>query len=76
MEHSQGNTLLRISRSFMPSNAHCWQDRLRPTQSQSKSYVQLLIEAGADLNAKNNDGLTPLMHGMKRGDLHKVRTIV
>ena len=50
---------------------------LQPTRA-ATSPVQLLIEAGANLSAKNHEGLTPLMVAMQNWKRNKgtIRTII
>jgi hypothetical protein len=71
--NAQANTLLHHAycSSFYTTNGQpfCWQDRLcHQTKGGSYvSYVQLLVESGADLSAKNNQRLTPLMYALQQG---------
>ena len=48
-----------------------WQERLRPRTNGNSSLVQLVIEAGGNLRAKNNEGLTPLMFAMQKGEKNR-----
>ena len=81
----QGNTLLHYIYSIRAHGTANkgyqlqWQDRLRPTgQVEGCSAIQLLIEAGADLRSKNNEGMSPLIFSMQNGEKHKenIRTLI
>ena len=41
----------------------------------SLSTIELLLKGGADINAQNKRGITPLFHALKYGHLEVVRTI-
>ena len=60
-DHNSGNTPLHVALSDRP---YWWRDS-------TISLIKKLIKAGADINAKNDDGKTPydLCHRMLKGDL-------
>ena len=57
-----------------------WQNRLNAGKSENDSTpaTQLLIQAGADLSAKNETGATPLILAMMKGQRNKdnIRTLI
>ena len=83
----QGNTLLHYAsciqdyRSVYVENK-CWRKRLHAETLQwiidSKPAIQLLLQGGADLRAKNSEGMTPLIYALKHGQHNKtnIKTLI
>ena len=77
---SEYKTLNRPIRQYHQADPLTWQNRylVRETENGIASPAQLLIQAGADLRAKNDLGETPLIRAMKMGETNKdnIRTLI
>jgi ankyrin repeat protein len=69
-----------IPHGVCQSGSLTWKNRLHARQFENDSTpaTQLLIQAGADLRAKNESGATPLIHAMMKGQTNKdnIRTLI
>ena len=58
------------------SNTSDAENLIKAAKANDKETVKLLIEAGADINAKNNDGYTALMLASWNGHKDVVKLLI
>ena len=51
-------------------------DLMRSILSEDREQFQALLDAGADVNARNNYGWTALMHAARQGDPETVKLLL
>ncbi len=58
------------------TRSDCPPDYYQPVVKQSFTIMQLLLDAGADVNARNNDGATPFMLASRAGNIEILKAFI
>ena len=83
----QDNTLLHYASCIQDYKSvyvedHCWKRRLHadtlPSVIVTIPAIQLLLQGGADLRAKNIEGMTPLIYSLQRREQNRrnIKTLI